>query len=125
MKRVARERRGHDPLVMRLVEPLVHGRVVQGPMDPVYEEVREGDEEGELEEVVKGERGAGRSLVELREPTNFGGKEGNREYGHYWERGEGLLDFQGDLVFEVFRVGEGRVVEDEQVGRRGAQEIDR
>lgn len=124
MKRVACERRGHDPFVMRLVKPLVHGRVVQGSMDPVYEEVRKGDEEGELEEIVQGERGAGRSFVELREPTNFGDKERNREHSHAWKRSEGLLDFLGDLVFKVFGMGEGRVVEYEQIGHRGAQEID-
>lgn len=52
MESVRGERRGHDPLVVRLVQLLVEHRVVQGTVDPVDEEVGEADEEGELEKQV-------------------------------------------------------------------------
>lgn len=46
------ERRGHDPLVVRLVQLLVNHGVVQAAVNPVDEEVGEADEEGELEKQV-------------------------------------------------------------------------
>ena len=48
VKRVAGVRRGHDPFVMGFMQDLVNARVVQAAMDPVDEEIGEGDEEGEL-----------------------------------------------------------------------------
>lgn len=46
------ERRGHNPLVVRLVQLLVEPGVVQSAVDPVNEEIGEADEEGELEKQV-------------------------------------------------------------------------
>ena len=45
---MARIRRRHDPLVVRLMKDLVHPRTMQTPVDPIYEEIREGDEEWNL-----------------------------------------------------------------------------
>ena len=54
---MARERCGHDPLMMRFVQSFVYQGMMQPPMDPVDEQVGEADEEGELDEVVERERG--------------------------------------------------------------------
>lgn len=43
---------GHDPLVVRLVQVLVHERVVEAAVNPVDAKIGEHDEERELEEVV-------------------------------------------------------------------------
>ena len=48
---VAGEGRGHDPLVVRLVQALVEELAVQGAVDPVDAEVGEGQEDGELDPV--------------------------------------------------------------------------
>lgn len=45
--------------MVRLVQPLIHGRVVFGAVDPVDCEVGECEEEGELEVCVCWERGCG------------------------------------------------------------------
>ena len=63
MKRVARVWRGHDPLMMGLVQGFVDFRMMQAPVDPVDEEIREQDEERELEIIVQAKRRIGRGLV--------------------------------------------------------------
>lgn len=60
---VARKRRRHDPLVMRLVQRLVYLRMVQTPVDPVDEEIREADKEGELQKIVESKRCIGGCIV--------------------------------------------------------------
>lgn len=42
----------HDPFVVRLVKSLVDGAVMQTAVNPVDQEIGEGDEEGELEQGV-------------------------------------------------------------------------
>lgn len=42
----------HDPLVVRLVQGLVHGAVVQTTVDEVHQAIGEDYEEGELDDVV-------------------------------------------------------------------------
>ena len=44
--------RGHDPLVVRLVDVLVDAWVVQTAVDPIDQRVGEEEEEGELQVVV-------------------------------------------------------------------------
>ena len=45
--------RRHDPFVVWLMQRFVEPRVVQATVDQVDEEIREEDEDGELEEVVQ------------------------------------------------------------------------
>ena len=85
-------------------------------MDPVDAEIGKEDEEGELQVVVPGEGGGAGCVVEFGVAPDFGEEEGRREDGHDGHGGHGLFHFQADLVLEVFRVGEGCVVEDEEVG---------
>ena len=49
---VARVRRRHDPLVVRLVQVAVDERVMQPAVDPVDEEIGKDDEEDDLGPVV-------------------------------------------------------------------------
>lgn len=49
---MARKGRGYDPLVVRLVQHLVDERVMETTVDSVDEEVGEGNEERELEDIT-------------------------------------------------------------------------
>ena len=60
---VTRKRRRHDPLVMGLMQRPVYLRMVQSPMDPVDEQIREADKEGKLQEVVQSKRCVGGGVV--------------------------------------------------------------
>ena len=53
----------HDPLVVWLVEGLVHSWVVQATMNPINAKVREQDEERKLDEVVQWEWSFGRAVI--------------------------------------------------------------
>ena len=46
----------HDPFVVWLVESLVDARMVQTAVYPIDQEIREKDEERELDDVIKRER---------------------------------------------------------------------
>lgn len=46
----------HNPLVMGLVQFLVHKRIVEAPMDPVDAEIGESDKEWELQNAIVRER---------------------------------------------------------------------
>ena len=63
MEGVARKRRRHDPLVVRLVQRLVYLWMVQTPVDPVDEEIGVADKEGELQKIVKSKRCVGGCIV--------------------------------------------------------------
>lgn len=76
MKCMARERRRHDPFVVRLVQRLVEAWMVQGPMNPVYEAIGEKDEKGELQQVVQWEWRIGWHIIELGIPSDLGDEEG-------------------------------------------------
>ena len=56
--------------------------------------------------------------------THFTQEERRGEDGHDGERDHGLSDLEPDLVLEVFGMGEGGVVEDEEVREGSAHEID-
>ena len=118
------EGRRHDPAVVRLVQVLVDARVVQAAVDEVDAAVGEAEEERELQHVVPPARSLGRRVVHLGVAQDFAEEEGYGEDGHDGGRDEGLLDLLRDLVFEVFGVLEGGVVEDEQVGEGGAEKVD-
>lgn len=93
-------------------------------MNPIDQEVGKGDEEGNLDVIVQGKRGVRGGIVEFCVAAHFPDEEWGGEDGHNGHGDEGLADFQGDLVFKVFGVGEGGMVEDEDVGERGANEVD-
>ena len=110
------KRRGHDPLMMRLVQRLVHTLVVQPAMDPVNAGVGEEDEQRELQPVVPDSWTFFCCVVEFGVPTNFGQKPRCCENGHDGEGYVCLLHLEFNLVLEVSWVCEGGFVEDEEVG---------
>ena len=121
---VARVGRRHDPAVVRLVQRLVHGRVVQPAVDEVDAEVGEADEQGELQHVVPPAGALGRRVVHARVAPHLAREPGHGEDAHDGQRDDRLSDLLGDLVLEVLGVVEGGVVEDEEVGEGGAEEVD-
>ena len=121
---MARKWRRHDPFVVRLVQRLVNQLVMQSPMYPVYAQVGEGDEERELEIIVESKRRVGGGVVELRVAAHFQEETRRREDGHDGHGDHGLADLEPDLVFEVFGVRERGMVEDEDVGEGGKEEVD-
>jgi len=114
----------HDPFVVGFVQGFVDGGVVQAAVDEVDEAVGEEEEEGELEEVVPGEGRFGGCVVELGVAADFGEEEGRGEQGHVRHAVYGLRDLHLDLVLEEFRVLEGGLVEDEDVGEGCDSEVE-
>ena len=106
----------HDPLVVWLMECLIYARVVQSAVDPVDAEVGEEDEDGELEVVVEVEWCFSGCIVEFGIASNFGSEDRGCQDGHYGHRYHCLLHLLADLVLEVFRVLEGVLVENEEIG---------
>ena len=98
--------------------------MVQPSVDPIDAQVREADEKGELQEIIQGERSVRGCIVEFPIAPDFQKEEGSREERHERHGDHGLFDLEGDLVFEVFGVGEGGVVEDKKVGKTGADKVD-
>ena len=124
MERMARVWSRHDPFVVRLVQSLVGRWVMQTPVNPIYEEVGEGHEERDLQVIVKGERSVGWSVVEFGIAANFADEERGSKDGHQGHGDQALPDFKPNLVFEVFGVGKGGVVEHENIRKRCADEVD-
>lgn len=60
---MARIRRGHDPLVVGLVQNSVKARMVQASVNPIDEEVGKTDEEWELQDIVQPKGSVGRRIV--------------------------------------------------------------
>lgn len=120
---VAGEGRGHDPLVVRLVEVLVDAWVVEVTMNPVDAEVGEDEKDGELEEVVPKSWTLLGGVVELAVASNLEPHErscGQRHEGHGLV---GLDDFEPDLVLDEFGVVHGALVEDQEIGERSEDEV--
>lgn len=117
-------RRRHDPLVVRLVEALVDERVVQAAVDPVDEEVGEGNEDGELQIVVPESGPLGGGVEHFGVATHFQHEEGDREDGHYGQRHVSLSNLLTNLVFQILRMVEGGFVKDEDVGEGRADIVD-
>jgi hypothetical protein len=111
--------RGHDPLVVGLVQRLVNALVVESTVNPVDTEIGEEEEEGKLGPVVPGTGALLCGIVELRVAADFSQEPGRSEDGHDREGDVGLLHLETDLVFEVSGMVEGTLVEDEVVGQRG------
>ena len=114
----------HDPFMMRLVQVFVNGRMVQPAMDEVDAEVGEDEEERELAPVVPGAWAVREGIVELGVAADLGEEQGHGEEGDERHCVDGLADFHADLVFEEFGVFEGCLVEDEDVGEGGDDEVD-
>ena len=93
-------------------------------MDPIDKEVCEEDEERELQVVVEREWGVGRGVVEFAVATDFGEEEGDGKDGHDREGYQGLSNLEPNLILKVLWVGECCVIEDEDVGEGGADEVD-
>lgn len=66
--------------------------------------------------VVQGKWLIGQIIVDFGVAANFAKEEGRGEDGHNREGNHGLAYFKGDLVFEIFKVDKGVVVEDEDIG---------
>ncbi|KAJ8611346.1 hypothetical protein MRB53_038016 [Persea americana] len=115
MESVARKGRRHDPFVMRLVQRLVYGRVVQAPMYPVDKAVGERDEERELHNVVPQARSIGGRVVHLGVASDFENECRKRPEYHDRDRAHAALYLQLDLVLEVARMLERFMVEDVEV----------
>lgn len=124
VERDGRERGRHDPPVVRLVVAAVDGRVVQRAVDPVDARVGEGEEERELRGVVPAPRPVGAGVVELAVAAHLEREDGRREDGDDGDGAHGLGDLLADLVLQEFGVREGGLVEDEEVGEGGAEEVD-
>ena len=123
MESMTGERCRHDPFVVWLVESLVNVWMVETSVDPVDEEVREENEEWELDEIVEVERRIVERVVHLCIASNFGGEEGCSEECHARDRHHSLLDLKLDLILQIFRVSESVVVKDEVVGQAGTNEV--
>lgn len=124
VERVRGKRRRHDPLVVRLVQLLVERLVVQRAVDPVDEEVGEGDEDRELRVIVPLARSVGGPVVHLRVAAHLCHEKGGGEDGHDGQGAERRGDLEADLVLDVLGVLEVCGVEDEEVGERGEGEVD-
>ena len=124
MERVGGVRCGHNPFVVGFVEGFVEVGVVEAAVYPVDAKVGEADEKRELEVVVEREGCVRGCIVEFSIATDFKKEKGSGTDGHDGHRDHSLSDLEGDLVLEVFRVCDGGVVEDEQVGEGGANEVE-
>ena len=109
--------RGHDPLVMRLVQRFVYQRVVQAAVDEIHQAVGEEDEKRELQEVIPHAGAVLECVVQLGVALELQPEAGRRQQGHTGHAATSLLDFHLDLVFEELGVLEGGLVEDEDVGK--------
>lgn len=114
----------HDPSVVWFVEGLVDHGVMQTPVNPVYQEVGEEDEDRELKVVVEWERSVTKPVVELGIALDLQSEESGGEKRHEWHGCVCLLDLLFDLVLEVLRVVEGGLVKHEHVRQRRTQEIE-
>ncbi len=79
---VAGVRCRHDPLVMRFVQGPVNFGMMQPPVDPVYAQIGEGNEQWKLKKIVKSKWSIGRSIVEVSIATNFKQEQGRGEDCH-------------------------------------------
>ena len=109
---------------MSFVQVLVYARMVQTTVNPVNGEVGEKEEEWELKPIVPRSRTVSRSVVHFAIATNFGQEKGNGVDSHDRYGFESLLDFESDLVFEVFGMFEGFSVEDKVVRESGEGEVE-
>jgi len=77
-----------------------------------------------LDDVVERERSVRGRVVKFSIATDFAEEGEGGEDCHERDGSESLLDLEADLVLEVFRMCEGCMIENEDVGEGGAEEID-
>lgn len=70
------------------------------------------------------ETGCGRVVVHEAMPAHLGDEPGHGEDGHDGDAGHSLPNLEPDLVLEIFRVVEGGMVEDEEVGEGGGSKVE-
>jgi hypothetical protein len=109
--------------VVGFVDVLVNARMVQASVNPVDTEIGEDEEEWVLGPVVPACWAFGCCIIQLRVAAYFSQKPGHGQDCHYGEGDVGLLHLELDLILEVSRVVEGRLVEDEEVGQSGEKEV--
>lgn len=113
----------NDPLVMRLVQALVHSRRMQPTVDAVDQCIGENQEQGE------GEKEVGPAAVVLNAPVKLGvalglqNKPGHSKCSHNGNGRGGLSDLESHLILEILRVLEIIVIENEDVREKGSQTI--
>lgn len=109
--------------MMRLMQPPIHRRVMQSPMNPVNATIRETHEQRILQPIVGAEGGLVGEVVELGPAAYFGEEERGREYGDYGDGGDALADFLADLVREEVWVAHYALVEECVVDYCAADEV--
>ena len=112
---VARKRCRHDPFVMRLMKCFVDLWVMEATVDPVYQEVGEEEEEGELEVVVQWEGCLSGGIVKLPITAYLSCEDWVGQDSHEGHGEQCLFHLKGHLVLEVFRVLKGVVIEYEEI----------
>jgi len=90
VKCVAGERSGHNPFVVRLVQAFVDHLVMQTAVDPVDKAVGEGDEEGELQDVVPEARTVSGGVVHFGVAADFEEEGGNSKCSDEGDGCDGL-----------------------------------
>ena len=116
MEGMTGERGWHNPLVMRLVEGLVHSWVMQSSMNPIHQEVGEEDEKWELQYIVQSEWCFYGCVVQLGISFDFCEEKWYGQDSHYRYGLQGLMDLKAHLVLEVLWMRECSVIEDEEIG---------
>ena len=108
---MAREGRGNNPSMMRLVQPFIYRRPMEDPMDNVDEKVgepeeqsRRGDDVGYPAGPAVPERRICDALVHQRVTPAFPKEPRQGHNVQYREAGHAHLDFQADLVLEEARM---------------------
>jgi len=109
------KRRGHNPLVVRLMQVLINQWMVQTSVDEVNQGVGEDEEAGELQELVPQAWAVGGCIIQLRVSTDLEEPEDGRKQSHAGERRNRLLDLHGYLILQILRVSLGALIEYEPV----------
>ncbi|KAI3485847.1 hypothetical protein L1887_50645 [Cichorium endivia] len=100
---VAGKRRGHEPLVVRLVHVLVQPRVVLDPVHPVDQEVGEHKEERHRKHRVR-PAVVRNAVIQLAVPSHLEDEPGDGQKVERQKRAHRRLDLELDLVLEEARV---------------------
>lgn len=112
VERVRGERCGNNPLVVRLVQILVHPRMMQATVCEIDKGIGEEQEQRKLEQEVSPATVALHRPEQLRVALCLSNKPRNSKQGHDGNGSHGLVDFHANLIFQVFRVLEILVIID-------------
>lgn len=117
------ERRGDNPLVMRLVEVFVDPRMVQATMCDINEGVGEKQKQRNLEQKVSPSAVVLQRPKQLRVALGFSDEPGNGEQSHDGNGLHGLINFHPDLILQIFRMFEVLVVVDHVVREQCGEKV--